>query len=80
MHVVHLCNAVDMQCVAPDGVLTYVRLDIWLVGLVREGYHLTLLREFIVAISILQSIDAIFTISNALDDEMSIGIGSCYTQ
>ena len=43
VHIVHLCDAVDMQGVAPDGVLTDIGLDSRSVGVVREGKHLALL-------------------------------------
>ena len=80
VHIVHLCNAVDMQRIAPDSVLAHVWLHVGLVGLVREGYHLALLRELIVTISILQGIDAVFAFRNALDDKVTVGIGTSHTQ
>ena len=80
VHVVHLLDAIDVQFVAPNGVLAHIRLDGGLIGVVREGNHLTLLRELIITISILQGIDTVFSVCNALDDKMSVGICTCYTQ
>ena len=69
-------NIVDVQGVTPDSILTDIRSCRGLIGLVREGYHLTLLREFEVTIGILQGIDAVFAWGNALDDEMTRSIST----
>ena len=76
MGIGHLYDIVDMQGVLPYRVLTDVGLTRWLVGLMREGYHLTLLIEHIVAVSILQGIDTIFTWCYTLDDKASASVGS----
>ena len=53
MGIRHLQNVVDMQGVAPNGILADVRFCIGLVNLVRKSYHLALLREPKVVVGIL---------------------------
>ena len=73
-------NVVNVQGVAPDGVLTDVLLGRGLIGLVRESHHLTLLRELVVTIGILQGKHPILTWCHTLDDKASVTIGTSYTQ
>ena len=67
----HPYDVINAQGVAPDGVLTDVRSCRRLEGLMREGNHLALLAEAIVAVHILQGIDPVLAGSHTLDDEMS---------
>ena len=64
-------DVVDVQRIAPDGVLADIRLARRNKCIVRESQHLTLLRELKVAISILQGIHTIFARSHTLDDKMT---------
>ena len=80
MHIRHLRYAVNMQGIAPDGVLADVELGGRLVGVVRVGQHLTLLGELVVIISILQGIDTVFARRHTLDTKVSVGIGPGHTQ
>ena len=80
VHIVYLRDAINMQGITPDGVLTHIGFDVWLIRVVRIGYHLTLLRELIVSVSILQGIDAVFAFSNTPDNKMSVAIRARHTQ
>ena len=76
MGIWHHDDVVNVQRVAPDGVLTGVRSTTGLVYLMRESYHLCLLREFEVAVAVFQGIDAVFTRGNTLDDEVTCAVGT----
>ena len=53
MHIWHSGYTIDVQRITPDGVLTGIQCCRRLIGLVRKGNLLTLLRKHIVAIGIL---------------------------
>ena len=69
-------DAVDVQRVAPEGVLADVGLGRGGVCLVRVGQHLALLLELEVAVGILQGIDAVFAGCHAFDDETARAVGT----
>ena len=76
----HLQQCIDMQRVAPDGIHTGIRLRAWLIDVMAEGHHLTLLIEDKVAIGILQGIGAILARCHALHHEVPAAVSARYAQ
>ena len=78
--VLHLVNRLDVQRVYPCGILSDIRLAGWYDDVMGEGDFLALLIEHIVAVHVLQGIDAIRARRYALDDETSSTVRTAYTQ
>ena len=69
-------DVVNVERVAPDGVLTGIGLPRRLEGLMAEGQLLTLLVEHEVAVGILQSIGTISARCHTLDGEMAPAVST----
>ena len=80
MGIFHLVNRLDVQRVYPCGILSDIRLAGWYDDVMGEGDFLTLLIKHIVAVHVLQGIDAIRARRYALDDETSSTVRTAYTQ
>ena len=80
MGVSRLGDVVDMEGVAPDGVLS----DIGLAGrhddFGTESQLFALLREEVVGIDILKGVSAVRARCHAFDDEASLLVGACHTE
>ena len=69
-----------MQRVAPDGIHTGIRLPTWLIDVMAEGHHLTLLIEDKVAIGILQGIGAILARRHTFHHKVPAAVSARYAQ
>ena len=69
-------DVVDMQRVAPDGILTGVGLGRGGIRVVGKGYHLAFLRKHVVGIGILQGIDTVGAGGHTLDDIVTRAVGA----
>ena len=73
--VAHSRDRINAKRVAPNGVLPYIRLRRGHNNLAIEGHFFALLSEMIVAIHILQSVNAILSSSHATNNKVSTRIG-----
>ena len=80
MGVAHALDVGNVERIAPHGVLSDVGFIGGLKRIVVESNLLTLLVELIVAIHILQGIDAIGARFHAFDDEMAATVGATHAQ
>ena len=80
MSIRHPVDRLDMQRVDPRCILTGIRLERWHDDVVREGYLLALLTEYIVAIHILKGIDAVRAWCHTLDNEAATAVGTAHTK
>ena len=71
---------VDAQRVAPNGVVTHIGFRRRHNDIVVESLLLTALTEVVVAVHVVQAIDAIRAGSNAFDNEMSAIVGASVAQ
>ncbi len=80
MSIFHLVYRLDVQGIHPRSVLSDIRFAGWHNDVVRESYLFTLLAELIVAIHILQGINAIRTWCHALDDKATTAVGAAHSK
>ena len=76
----HTCYVLDVQRVNPCGVLTERITERRFDAVVREGYLFCLLRELVVAVLILQGVDAIVAWCHTTYYEVSARVGTSHTQ
>ena len=76
----HTCYVFDMQRVYPCGVLTECITERRFNAVVREGYLFGLLREAVVAVLVLQGVDAIVTRCHTTYYEVSARVGTGHAQ
>ena len=69
-------NTINVQGVLPDGVVARVGLRRWCEDIVRVANLLTLLRERVVAVGILQGEGTVAAGGDALDDEVAATVGA----
>ena len=80
MGVIHLVYRLDVQGIHPGGILSNIRFAGRHDDVVGESNLLTLLTEFIVAILILQGVDAVRTRCHTLDDKAAATVGTAHSQ
>ena len=80
MDVIHLVYRLDVQGIHPGGILSNIRFAGRHDDVVGESNLLALLTELIVAILILQGIDAVRTRCHTLDDKAAATVGTAHSQ
>ena len=80
MSIVYLSYRLDVERIEPSSILAHIGFAGWDYQIMRESYLLALLIEHIVAIHILQGIDAISAWRHTLDDKSTTAIRAAHTQ
>ena len=80
MGVIHLVYRLDVQGIHPGGILSNIRFAGRHDDVVGESNLFALLTELIVAILILQGIDAVRTRCHTLDDKAAATVGTAHSQ
>ena len=80
MDVIHLVYRLDVQGIHPGGILSNIRFAGRHDDVVGESNLFALLTELIVAILILQGIDAVRTRCHTLDDKAAATVGTAHSQ